>query len=157
MIAQVHINRPITHPVTDVGLLTSFACPNLVSWSMPKYGGQTSVNKDGMGLPLIPCKEIYLGPKSTSKLAHDGRIVQVHLRRPIVHPFANVELLTIIKWRILKETNGILRIALTQWKPSWTLDNNLTISEEENQYMQRPFEEDEIPGCYHRLFWGQIS
>lgn len=72
-------------------------------------------------LALRPCKDMAFGPNSTPKLACRVRIVQVHIRGPIAHPFSNVELLNCVNkdmknfysdlWIILKRIFGLCSLA----------------------------------------------
>lgn len=48
--------------------------------------------KFGVGPTLVPCKDMTLG---CQKLAHEGRIAQYHIRRPITHSISGVGLLTV--------------------------------------------------------------
>ncbi|CAN4090882.1 unnamed protein product [Withania somnifera] len=82
-IAQVHINKPPVHSPspTNVRLLPTPTSP-FTPGAHPERG---TGSPNGNEPSSIPCKDTAPSLTQPQKLAHEGRIAQVHINKPPVH------------------------------------------------------------------------
>ncbi|PHT32651.1 hypothetical protein CQW23_28988 [Capsicum baccatum] len=90
------IKDPLTH---RCGTPTTPARPGLDIWSMDNIRRGPNNRNNELGEPDSDTmiQKWILGLTQPEKLAHEGRIVQDHIRRPITHPFSNVGYLTLLR------------------------------------------------------------